>query len=118
MNIYQVAMICHEANKTYCETVANDDSQPHWWDAPDWQKDSAIKGVEFHLDNPDASASASHDAWMADKIKEGWVYGEVKNPEKKQHPCIVPFEQLPVEQQIKDHLFKGIVHSLALFVNR
>jgi hypothetical protein len=42
---------------------------------------------------------------MADKIKEGWVYGFVKDPVSKTHPCIVPYEELPEEQQMKDHLF-------------
>jgi hypothetical protein len=42
-----------------------------------WQRDSAIKGVEFKLDNPDAGHDAQHNAWMADKIA-GWVYGEEK----------------------------------------
>jgi hypothetical protein len=30
-------------------------------------RDSAIKGVEFKLDNPDAGHDAQHNAWMADK---------------------------------------------------
>jgi hypothetical protein len=37
----------------------------------------------------------------------------VKDPEKKEHPCFVPYESLPAEQQAKDHLFKGIVAALA-----
>jgi hypothetical protein len=38
---------------------------------------TAIKGVEFKLDNPDGH-DAQHNAWMADKIADGWVYGEEK----------------------------------------
>jgi hypothetical protein len=29
---------------------------------------------EFKLDNPDAGHDAQHNAWMADKIADGWVY--------------------------------------------
>jgi hypothetical protein len=83
-----------------------------WDDAPDWQRNSAIEGIKFHLQNPDAGDSVSHDNWMKQKIKEGWVYGEVKDPEKKTHPCIVPFDQLPEFQQKKDALFRAIVHAL------
>lgn len=115
MTINDIAAICHEANRAYCETIG-DSSQPAWVDAPDWQRESAIKGVEFHLANPDASASASHDSWLKEKVDADWVYGDVKNPDLKQHPCIVPFIQLPLEQQAKDFLFRGIVHSLRAFV--
>jgi hypothetical protein len=41
------------------------------------------------------------------------VYGEVKDAEKKTHPCIVPYKDLPPEQQAKDHLFKAVVSALA-----
>ena len=109
--IEHVAEVVHEANRAWCE-VNGDHSQMKWNDAPDWQRNSAIEGVKFHLKNPDAGDSASHDNWMKQKIKEGWVYGEVKDPEKKTHPCIVPFDQLPEVQQKKDALFRAIVHAL------
>jgi hypothetical protein len=115
MNIEQIARICHEANASYCDSLG-DHSQTSWDEAPEWQRESAIKGVKFHIANPDASASASHESWLREKVNSGWVYGDVKNPDAKQHPCIVPFEHLPIEQQAKDYLFKGIVHSLAQFV--
>jgi hypothetical protein len=52
---------------------------------------------------------------MAEKVAAGWVYGEVKDPDAKPptHPCIVPFEELPPEQQFKDVLFKTIVAGSA-----
>ena len=107
-----IAKICHEANKALCETQG-DNSQPSWAEAPSWQKDSAFNGVRFHKDNPDADASASHENWLKEKEADGWKYGLVKDPEKKEHPCCVPFEELPTEQQVKDHLFKAIVRALS-----
>jgi RyR domain len=111
MDKTSIAKVCHEANKAYSKTLG-DDSQPCWEDAPEWQRSSAIKGVEFNIANPDAPASASHDSWLEVKKAEGWKYGAVKDPEKKEHPCYVPYEQLPVEQQKKDALFKSIVAVL------
>jgi len=111
--IEQAAKVAHETNRAWCE--ANGDiSQPSWEDAPDWQKESAIAGMEFHMANPDASDSASHDSWSTQKVKDGWVWGEVKDPEAKPptHPCLVPFEELPIEQQIKDSLFRSVAHSI------
>ena len=36
-----------------------------------------------------------HENWAAARIREGWVHGPVRNDEKKQTPCLVPYEQLP-----------------------
>lgn len=106
-----IAKVCHEANRAYCQTIG-DNSQPTWENAPDWQRSSAINGVEFHLANPDAGDSASHDNWAMEKFADGWVYGEKKDPEAKTHHCLVPFDELPPEQQAKDRLFRAIVHAM------
>lgn len=52
-NVEMIAKICHEANRAYCQALG-DNSQVPWGEAPDWQKQSAVKGVEFHLSNPEA----------------------------------------------------------------
>lgn len=111
MNPAQIAYVCHEANKAYCEMIG-DLSQKSWDNAETWQRDSAVKGVEFALANPDAPASAQHEAWLNDKTKDGWTLGPVKDPTKKEHPCMVPYLELPLEQRLKDSLFKGVVRGL------
>lgn len=111
MDNTSIAHICHEANRAYCKTLG-DASQPSWEDAPDWQKKSAINGVNFHLDNPGSSPSQSHENWLAEKTAAGWKYGPVKDPEKKEHPCCVPYDQLPVEQRRKDLLFIAVVEAM------
>ena len=90
-----------------------DTSQKPWDEAPEWQKTSAVNGVLFHLENPDAGPSHSHDSWMKEKIEAGWVYGTEKDEEKKTHPCIVPYAELPPQQQAKDYIFRAVVHALA-----
>jgi hypothetical protein len=94
----------------------DDFSQLKWEDAPDWQKESAVKGVEFHINNPEAGPAASHESWMEQKLFDGWKYGDVKDSEAKTHPCIVDFDELPKEQQAKDYLFRQVVHSLKKFL--
>lgn len=111
----QIAQVAHEINKAYCQALG-DDSQLQWEFAPDWQQQSAINGVNFHLENPEAGADSSHNSWMKEKVDTGWVYGEVKDAEAKTHPCVVPFNQLPKEQQAKDFLFRQVVHSLKKFL--
>lgn len=108
----QIARVCHEVNRAYCQALG-DNSQPAWEDAPEWQRESAALGVKLHIENPGVGAEASHVSWMAQKVAEGWTYGPEKLPDIKQHPCIVPFDRLPVEQQAKDYIFRGVVHALS-----
>ncbi len=113
MQVQMVARVAHEINRAYCLAMG-DESQARWDDAPEWQRQSAINGVHFHLNNPSADASASHTNWLKEKTEAGWVFGLVKDPEAKTHPCCVPFEKLPRSQQAKDHLFRAVVHALAV----
>lgn len=115
MTITDIAIICHEANRALCFTQ-RDFSQLPWMEAPDWQKQSAIEGVQFNLDNPDAPASALHENWVKEKIAKGWKWGKEKDAGLKTHPCLVLFGDLPSEQRAKDYLFKAIVNSMAKFL--
>ena len=112
--IEQVAKICHEVNRAFCQTIG-DDSQPTWENAPQWQKDSAINGVKFHIAHlatgTEPSPSASHDSWLAEKRDAGWKFGPVKDAEKLEHPCFVPYEELPLDQRMKDYIFGAIVKA-------
>ena len=112
VDILRIARACHEANRALCASFG-DHSQLPWDQAEQWQRDSAIAGVKFRLENPDAGDDCQHSAWMKDKIDNGWKYGPVKDAERKEHPCIVPFEQLPSEQKAKDAIFSAIVNALA-----
>src|SRR5579864_3647896 len=101
--VWGIAVLCHELNRAYCEYILGDTSQQPWPQAENWQRFSAVRGVEFALANPDAPVSSQHENWRKDKLAEGWTYGPVKDPMKKEHPCMVPYEQLPVEQRTKDY---------------
>lgn len=111
MNFEEAARLAHEVNRAYCKAIG-DDSQVSWEDAPQWQKQSAINGVMFHWRTPDATPEDSHEKWMEEKIKDGWVYGLYKDPSNKKHPCIIPYDQLPLEQRVKDYLFKAVCNSV------
>lgn len=107
-----IAAACHQANKALCDAFG-DTSQVDWKDAPQWQRDSAITGVKFCMNNPTAPPSANHDSWMKEKVASGWVHGAVKDAGAKTHPCIVPYDQLPPDQKAKDYVFKAMVAALA-----
>jgi len=113
MQIYEkdIARICHEANKAYCMTIG-DNSQLHWDEAPEWARTSAIAGVMAIKASPNLTPERSHEGWLKHKREDGWKYGPVKDPVKKEHPCFVPYNDLPQEQRMKDHLFTTIVKTL------
>lgn len=112
MSPERIARVVHEANRAYCAALG-DFSQLPWDEAPAWQRDSAVNGVKFVLANPHEGPDANHQNWLRQKLREGWKYGPVKDPEKLEHPCMVAFEQLPEEQQVKDVLFRSVVLALA-----
>lgn len=109
-NVELIAKICHNVNRAYCQSIG-DDSQPTWGDAPEWQIESAIVGAKYHLTTDGVTPEMSHESWLAQKAADGWKYGEVKDAEKKEHPCFRPYKELPAEQQTKDALFKAVVDS-------
>lgn len=115
--ILAVARICHEVNRAYCHSIG-DDSQPTWEDAPLWQRASAANGVEYHVEHRDSTPADSHKSWLAEKERDGWKYGPVKNPDLKEHPCFVPYEELPAAQQAKDYIFLAVVRNVWPLVYR
>ena len=112
MNSIEIASVCHEANRQLTRIIGDVPVQPPWEDEDPGIRNSAINSVAFNLDNPDAPPSASHDNWLKQKIADGWVWGPEKSLEKKTHPAMVPYEQLPAPVKRKDALFKAIVAAL------
>ncbi len=116
MTIEQIASIAHMANRELCYTTSTEDHET-WALCSQEHKDRMISGVQWNIANPDAHPSTQHDQWMEAMFADGWHYGPNGRDEAaKTHHCLVPYEQLPPNQQAKDALFKGIVKALAPFV--
>lgn len=109
--IEEIAKTCHEVNRAYCEGMG-DYSQLYWDIAPDWQRESAIKGVEAVRDDGPDDPERTHNNWLAYKVNHGWKYGPEKDPAKKEHPCIVPYSELTQGQKAKDELFCIVASAL------
>ena len=43
-----------------------------------------------------------HEVWAQNRMNEGWTYGPVRDDEKRQTPCLVPYDQLPEEEKAYD----------------
>ncbi|MCC3276386.1 hypothetical protein LJ753_10945 [Arthrobacter sp. zg-Y20] len=111
MNPEQIAHVCHEANRALQVIQKDPAPSPGWEDAPEWQKASAVEGVEKALAGE--TPEQLHQSWCDFKVADGWAYGKTKDADQKTHPCLVPYSELPADQRIKDELFQAIVRSLA-----
>ncbi len=111
MEIIDIARVCHEANRALQMIQGDPSPSPSWENAEQWQVDAAIDEVKKAQNG--ATSRQLHYKWCQLKTGSGWVYGEVKDADKKTHPCLVPYEDLPEEQRIKDDLFNAIVKALS-----
>ena len=47
-------------------------------------------------------ADNTHEVWAAQRIKDGWTYGEKRDDAKKHNPCLVPYADLPESEKEYD----------------
>jgi hypothetical protein len=106
-----IAFLCHQSVNNYCEIYSNR-SQKDWNEIEDWQKISTINKVEYYLNNPKVNYFSLHNVWRSNKLSKGWVYGKVKDIEKKTHPLLLNFKELPNIEQRKMILFYNITDAL------
>ena len=105
-----IAGAAHDLNRSWCD-LTGDRSQRPWASAANWQRESAIVGVRGVLAGN--TPEQSHEAWLAHKQADDWVYGPEKDVKLKTHPCMVPYADLPPDHEYKDTLFVTVVQLLA-----
>jgi hypothetical protein len=47
-------------------------------------------------------AENTHDIWSENRIAEGWKYGKKRDDDRKLHPCLVPYSELPESEKQYD----------------
>jgi RyR domain len=43
-----------------------------------------------------------HEAWVDIRVAQRWTYGPHRNDDRREHPCLVPYDDLPEEEQSTD----------------
>lgn len=118
--VESIAAFVHEANRRW-QGINGEEPSPPWEDAPEWQRESARKGVRFALEEArkpsprfleKSGAEQQHDAWLEEKLRAGWTYGPVKDASAKTHPCLLPYKSLPPWQRRKDIIFGALCDAL------
>jgi hypothetical protein len=85
---------------------------PGWDDLEESYRESTRAGVLNALSG--ATPQSLHESWMAERTRQGWVYGAVLDRTAKIHPNLVPYDQLPPAQRLKDRLFLAVVRALSV----
>lgn len=47
----------------------------------------------------EALAKNVHEVWADGRIEQGWSYGDERNDQTKQHPCLIPYEELSEQER-------------------
>ena len=50
----------------------------------------------------EAIAKNVHEVWAKSRINQGWVFGPERNDRLKQHPSLIPYEELSEEEKDYD----------------
>lgn len=53
-----------------------------------------IKLPENIIELQEQLARNIHEVWAEKRLSEGWTYGVERNDRKKEHPNLIPYEQL------------------------
>jgi hypothetical protein len=107
--ILAAAIACHAVNNTY-RLHLGEKVKPAWEDLDEEMKKSVLDGVHHVLDGH--SPRDSHINWMKFKESHGWQYGEVEDPIAKTHPCMVLYDNLPIEHRMKDEIFCSVIKGV------
>ena len=117
MNLSRIARMAHGVNTAYSVSIG-DNSQADWDALTPGEQQIVMDGVRYHVTNPSAQPSDSHDSWMACKASAGWKYGEKKCADAKTHPSMVSFDSLPEAEKVKDHLFRSVIREYVMALKR
>jgi len=110
LGIYELcAQAAYEVNRVYCLSIG-EGPQPHWEDTPEWYRCDYLKNTKIVING--STPERNHECWLAIREQEGWKYGPIKDPVKKEHPYMLPYLDLPLEVRTKYALFITTIKSV------
>lgn len=78
-------------------------------------RDMAVRAVESIMAGDPLTAEAGHELWMRLKIEAGWTCGPFCF-ENRTHPCIMPFDDLPISEKLKDQTWAALTELFRPYV--
>jgi hypothetical protein len=104
-----IARAVYEAVCLYWELTGHA-SSPRWEEVSQIQA-ACRHSVKFALRNP--TPGAYHEDWRAAWHSEGWVYGPAYDSARRTSPALVPYEEVPDVDKVKDRIIVNITQALA-----
>ena len=65
---------------------------------------SAVQLPKDICDLGEKIAEHIHNSWAAQRIADGWTYGPERDDKSKQHPCLIPYSELPESEKEYDRI--------------
>lgn len=120
LDIRQVAEIAHTLVREYNLTVYGQDYDniKKFEDLSIRQNAAICIAVKNELDYPAKNNEASHARWKASREQDGWKYGQKLDRENKIHPNLTDYSKLPMEEKVKDTLFRKTVALLKPYIKK
>jgi len=109
-----IAMACYNVARAFaCATggAASGEIIPPLWEDLPFSTKEVLRIVVLRA-RGGATARSVHKEWMVQKFSEGWIYGEMKNVEKKIHDHLVPYDELPWGVRVSDDLLVGTIKTM------
>jgi len=104
-----VTRAAHEVDRSWNEVIGAHVNKQ--WEVLTEKEQQTAKNAVIGVITHDFNAEQTHVSWVAEKKSQGWTYGEVKDLERKTHPCLVSWAELPIEFRVKDELWVDTVRS-------
>ena len=104
-----------ESNRAFADRIAEKLDAARCMLVPEPFASADDNGFAFTADEVEDLAQSEHRHWCADLERDGWRLGEVKDAERKRHPLLVPWHELPESEREKD---RAPVRELPKFVAR
>jgi hypothetical protein len=83
---------------------------PEKWEVRSQEfKEQFIETIKKYFEDELPTPEEAHNSWVNAYKKMGWKYGNVRDVKKKTHPDMIPFEDLPKDEQNKDAIFLSFV---------
>jgi ryanodine receptor 2 len=74
---------------------------------------SGIRLTDDVLKLSESLAKNAHNIWASDRIANGWRFGPARDDGRKEHPCLVPYEELPESEKAYDrHIVLGTLKAI------
>ena len=107
--------IAHRINDVTCWIPRPDGSLPNEWsELSDEQQNHAINAVKEIYNSEPKTAEELHELWMKPLLATSWKTGEY-NIIKRTHPCLMPFNELPDSEKLKDILWQKMTEAFRNF---